>query len=105
MLTQNTAPRGTAVLREATTPHDTAALPEPTASPRVAAPSEGVVLPGLTPSRASALFADDSGATTAEYALITLGAAAFAGVLVVLLRSDEVRGILTEIIRTALSLP
>lgn len=43
------------------------------------------------------------GAATAEYAVATMAAVGFAGLLVVILRSDEVRGILTDLIRAALS--
>jgi Protein of unknown function (DUF4244) len=46
-----------------------------------------------------------SGAATAEYAIATMAAVGFAGLLVVILRSDEVRGMLTEVIRHALSIP
>jgi len=35
----------------------------------------------------------------------TLAAVGFAGLLVVILRSEEVRGMLTDIVRQALSLP
>ncbi|WP_245827834.1 DUF4244 domain-containing protein [Sinomonas mesophila] len=45
------------------------------------------------------------GMATAEYAIATLGAVAFAGLLVVILRSDEVRGFLLGIIRAALAMP
>ncbi|MGC0141431.1 MULTISPECIES: DUF4244 domain-containing protein [unclassified Pseudactinotalea] len=45
----------------------------------------------------------DAGMATAEYAIATLAAAAFAGVLLLILRSDEVRGFLMGIIRQALS--
>ncbi|GAA2201851.1 hypothetical protein GCM10009849_27900 [Sinomonas flava] len=45
------------------------------------------------------------GMATAEYAIATLGAVAFAGLLVVIMRSDEVRGFLLGIIRAALALP
>lgn len=45
----------------------------------------------------------DAGMATAEYAIATLAAAAFAGVLLLILRSDEVRGFLTSIIQQALS--
>lgn len=62
-------------------------------------------LPPLTRSRAARLFGDDSGAATAEYAVATMGAVAFAGLLVVIMRSDEVREILTDLIRRALSVP
>ncbi len=48
---------------------------------------------------------DEGGAATAEYAVATLAAVGFAGLLVVILRSDEVRGMLTDIVRQALSLP
>jgi len=48
---------------------------------------------------------DERGAATAEYAIATLAAVGFAGLLVVILRSEEVRGMLTEIVRSALQLP
>ncbi len=57
----------------------------------------------LTRRRAARLFADDTGAATAEYAIATMAAVAFAGLLVVIMRSDEVRGILTDLIRRALT--
>lgn len=44
-----------------------------------------------------------AGMATAEYAIGTLAAAAFAGLLLVILRSDEVREALLSIIRQALS--
>jgi hypothetical protein len=40
---------------------------------------------------------------TAEYAIAMLAAVGFAGLLVVILRGDEVRGMLTDLIRNALS--
>ncbi|MEV5068977.1 DUF4244 domain-containing protein [Microbacterium sp. LMI12-1-1.1] len=69
-------------------------------------------LPTLTRRRAERLFrpqriagtpADDTGAATAEYAIATMAAVAFAGLLVVIMRSDEVRGILTDLVRRALT--
>lgn len=60
-------------------------------------------LPALTTSRAARMFCDDSGAATAEYAIATMAAVAFAGLLVVIMRSDEVRGILTDLVRRALT--
>ena len=45
------------------------------------------------------------GMATAEYAIATLAAVGFAGVLVFIMRSDEVRGFLLNLIRTALALP
>jgi hypothetical protein len=49
------------------------------------------------------VFADDRGASTAEYAIITLAAVGFAGLLLVILRSDEVKGMLLGVIRQALT--
>ncbi|KHK95347.1 hypothetical protein LK09_19425 [Microbacterium mangrovi] len=61
-------------------------------------------LPPLTRRRAAALFdGDDTGAATAEYAVTTMAAVAFAGLLVVIMRSGEVRGILTALIKRALT--
>ena len=57
------------------------------------------------PSAARKLLQDEQGAATAEYAIATMAAVGFAGLLVVIMRSDEVRGLLTDIIRTALSIP
>jgi Flp pilus assembly pilin Flp len=51
------------------------------------------------------LVQDERGAATAEYAVATLAAVGFAGLLVVILRSDEVRQMLTDVVRTALTLP
>jgi hypothetical protein len=45
----------------------------------------------------------ETGAATAEYAVATMAAVGFAGLLIVILRGDEVRGILTELVRSALS--
>ncbi|GAA2984106.1 hypothetical protein JOD63_000584 [Microbacterium terrae] len=65
------------------------------------------VIPRLTRRRAERLFLhrdpDDVGAATAEYAIATMAAVAFAGLLVVIMRSDEVRGILTDLVRRALT--
>jgi hypothetical protein len=46
---------------------------------------------------------DDTGSATAEYAIATLAAVGFAGLLVVILRSDAVRDMLTNLIQHALS--
>ncbi len=60
-------------------------------------------LPPLGATRARSLFADESGAATAEYAIATMAAVAFAGMLVVIMRSDAVRGILEDLVRRALT--
>ena len=51
------------------------------------------------------IMGSELGMATAEYAIATLAAVGFAGVLVVLLRSEEVRRFLLNLIRTALALP
>ena len=53
--------------------------------------------------RLTKLCSGQAGTSTAEYAIATLAAVAFAGLLVVIMRSDEVRGILTDLIRRALT--
>ncbi len=45
----------------------------------------------------------EEGMATAEYAIVTLAAAGFAGLLAVILRSAEVREAITSLIRGALS--
>ncbi len=71
---------------------------------RAGRPPADRALPPLTLRRARRLLGDDSGAATAEYAIATMAAVAFAGLLVVIMRSDEVRGILTDLVRRALSI-
>ena len=46
----------------------------------------------------------DRGATTAEYAITTLAACGFAALLVVILKSDAVRQLITKVISTALGM-
>jgi hypothetical protein len=46
---------------------------------------------------------NDDGSATAEYAIATMAAVGFAGLLVVIMKSDEVRGILTDLVRSALT--
>ncbi|AWB96916.1 DUF4244 domain-containing protein [Agromyces badenianii] len=48
-------------------------------------------------------LAGERGAATAEYAVATMAAVGFAGLLVIILRGDEVRGILTDLVRNALT--
>lgn len=55
--------------------------------------------------RTATLMCSEVGMATAEYAIATLAAVGFAGLLVFILRSDEVRGFLLNLIRTALALP
>lgn len=46
---------------------------------------------------------EDDGAATAEYAIATMAAVGFAGLLVVIMRSDAVRAILTDLVHRALT--
>ena len=62
-----------------------------------------MTIPPLTRRRSARLFTDESGAATAEYAIATMAAVAFAGLLVVIMPSDEERGILTDLVRRALT--
>ena len=48
-------------------------------------------------------LASDRGAATAEYAITILAAVGFAGVLVALLKGDEVKAILSELVHRALA--
>ena len=48
------------------------------------------------------LRTDEAGAVTAEYALVIMAAVAFAGVLIVIMRSEEVRSTLVALVENAL---
>ncbi|MBC7517842.1 MAG: DUF4244 domain-containing protein [Microbacteriaceae bacterium] len=45
----------------------------------------------------------DYGSATAEYAIATMAAVGFAGLLVVIMRGNEVRAILTDLVHRALT--
>jgi len=49
------------------------------------------------------IFADETGASTAEYAITTMAAVGFAGLLVVIMRSPEVRDLLLGLVKSALT--
>ncbi|MFK0008540.1 DUF4244 domain-containing protein [Paenarthrobacter sp. NPDC090520] len=86
-------------------------MASPDALPGVTSPSRGTSTARITTDRQGKLrlrnhlTGGEAGMATAEYAIATLAAVGLAGLLVVLLRSDEVRGFLLNLIRTALSLP
>lgn len=89
-------------------------IPGGAARPMPQEPTEADVLeiyPGastarrVNPRSRRSLMASEAGMATAEYAIATLAAVGFAGLLVFILRSDEVRGFLLNLIRTALALP
>lgn len=48
---------------------------------------------------------DDRGAATAEYVIATMAAVGFAGLLLVILRSPEVRAMLFDLVKQALTVP
>ena len=50
------------------------------------------------------MWRDERGAATAEYAIATMAAAGFAGLLVMILKGDGVRGLLTNLITGALGI-
>lgn len=52
--------------------------------------------------RVRTVLRDDRGAATAEYAVVIMAAVGFAGLLVVILRGDEVKGMLVDLVRNAL---
>ncbi|MDO8150443.1 DUF4244 domain-containing protein [Isoptericola sp. b408] len=64
-----------------------------TAAPEVPEPAASVT-PDLDP---------EAGLATAEYAIATIAAAGFAGLLILVLQSDTVRGMLESIISSALT--
>jgi Flp pilus assembly pilin Flp len=49
------------------------------------------------------IWSDETGASTAEYAILTLAAVGFAGLLLTILRSPEVRQMLLDLIKSALT--
>lgn len=75
--------------------------------PRTALPrttrNRSTANPRILNRTARSLHVDDRGAATAEYAIATMAAVGFASLLVVIMQSDEVRGILTDLVRTALT--
>ncbi len=53
--------------------------------------------------RVGTAVARDDGAATAEYAITIMAAVGFAGLLVAIMRSGEVRQILTDLVQRALT--
>lgn len=54
------------------------------------------------PGRLAQLTQDERGAVTAEYAIVIMAAVAFAGLLVAILRSAEIRAMLVQLVEDAL---
>lgn len=61
------------------------------------------ILEKLRKSRLGRVLRDDRGAATAEYAVVIMAAVGFAGLLVVILRGNEVKGMLVDLVRNALA--
>ncbi len=55
-----------------------------------------------TGARMSSIIRDDRGAATAEYAVVIMAAVGFAGLLVVILKGNEIKQILTDLVTRAL---
>lgn len=66
------------------------------------ASSDGAVV--VRPGSIRECLADDTGATTAEYAITTLAACGFAALLVIVLKSDPLKDMITGVITGALGL-
>ena len=90
-------PLAQSIARSASTP-GTGAVPAPVRRRRSRRP-----FAALKPGRALRRRAGAGGMATAEYAIATLAACGFAGLLLALLRSGEVRSLLFGIVRRALS--
>lgn len=83
---------------EDTVGHDSATVEE--AAPGALSDGGVVVRPGSI----RECLADDTGATTAEYAITTLAACGFAALLVIVLKSDPLKDMITGVITGALGL-
>jgi len=68
------------------------------------APRSNIIRRAITAGRRRLSVGTERGAATAEYAITIMAAVGFAGLLVVILRSEEGRGILTDVVRSALSI-
>lgn len=71
----------------------------PSCTEYVPAEGHGKALEGYAP-----VGDPEEGASTAEYGIVMLAAVGFAGLLVLILKSDEVRSMLLDIVRNALSI-
>lgn len=65
--------------------------------------AERELVPQVQVSESDIVHDSEAGATTAEYGIVMLAAVGFAGLLLAILKSDEVRELLMGIIRSALA--
>ncbi|MBE4694252.1 MULTISPECIES: DUF4244 domain-containing protein [Brevibacterium] len=82
---------------------DTSTTPTPDEPPPQTRPPEGPPT-AESPLGPDAEWGPDTGATTAEYAITTLAACGFAALLVVILKSEPIKELVTGVIQTALGL-
>jgi hypothetical protein len=75
--------------------------PEPEAAARPVAGETRAGRPN--PLQAWGRLREEAGAATAEYVVATMAAVGFAGLLIVILRGDAVRSMLTDLVRNALT--
>lgn len=98
--------RGAALGGPGTDGHPAGAARRVDPAPAASAGGEGGAAAGLepipfAPPRRS-LRRDERGAVTAEYAIVIMAAVAFAGLLVAIMRSSEIRAILVQLVENAL---
>ncbi|WP_082486341.1 DUF4244 domain-containing protein [Frigoribacterium sp. Leaf186] len=77
--------------------------PQPVVPPAGPTSTPGVSRAPRLVTVAQRLARADNGAATAEYAIVIMAAVGFAGLLVTIMRSDEVRGVLSDLVRSALT--
>ncbi len=87
----------------AETPSPAVPTSGPPSPARRASPAGRLAPFGRLASVARRVARADDGAATAEYAIVIMAAVGFAGLLVTIMRSDEVRSILSDLVRSALS--
>jgi Flp pilus assembly pilin Flp len=80
-----------------------AAAAVPGDGPASSSRARPVTSTGDAPAPTRRWWSAEDGAATAEYAIVIMAAVGFAGLLVVIMRSDEVRGVLSDLVRSALS--
>ncbi|MFP3397363.1 DUF4244 domain-containing protein [Brevibacterium sp. H602] len=73
-------------------------------SPEIEDPPAGHIEPVEDHSEIEQFWEPDAGATTAEYAITTLAACGFAALLVVVLKSEPIKELITGVISSALGL-
>lgn len=73
-------------------------------APETEAPPAEPIEPVADHDTTDEFWGADTGATTAEYAITTLAACGFAALLVVILKSEPIKELVTGVIQTALGM-